>query len=69
MSRIMEKNGAQETFAGPSLAIAAMQLSASMRTDMSLGPPETEDRPFLNLKKKTSDSNGDTLKINVCIWI
>lgn len=49
ISGVMEKNCGQETFAGPSFVIAAMQVSASMRTDTSLAFPDPNDVPFPQL--------------------
>lgn len=51
-SGIAEKNCAQETFAGPSFVIAAMQLSASMRRDLSLALPESKEIPLPHLEGK-----------------
>lgn len=51
VSGIKEVNGVQEIFTGPSLMMAAIQLKASMRSDISLGLPEpAADVPFWHLK-------------------
>jgi hypothetical protein len=49
ISEIMEKNCGQETFVGPSFMIAALQVSASKRSETSLPLPGLEDMPFPNL--------------------
>jgi hypothetical protein len=49
ISEIMEKNCGQETFVGPSFMIAALQVSASKRSETSLPLPGLEDKPFPNL--------------------
>lgn len=45
-SGIIEENCEQETFAGPSFVIAAMQVRANIRRDISLVFPERDCNPF-----------------------
>jgi len=53
----MEKNCEQETFAGPSLAIAAMHVSASRRSDTSLALLKPLVFPDLGIQSKISFMN------------
>jgi hypothetical protein len=50
ISEITEKNCGQETFVVPSFVIAALHVSASKRSEISLPLPEIEDKPLPNLK-------------------